>query len=160
MEDHAMTGMLDGFVLMPLLIGGLVGTVSSLGFPVFIALVVTKVNVKASITAFGMWVGFIGLAMVLAWGGDVYHAFNAALASLAASSFIAVPVIAFILSRVPPFAKAEEPENPNEYIFGQDAYRQHTLQRRHVEERKAWPVRLDRTPGSGHLLCSTNGERP
>lgn len=109
---------LNSMVLMQLLVGGLLGTLVSLGGPLFIALVVTKVNVKASLAAFALWGSLLGFSTFVAMGGDVYHTFNATLGYLMMSCFVAVPVLAFVLSHVWPFTKPQEPDNPAHYIFG------------------------------------------
>jgi predicted lipid-binding transport protein (Tim44 family) len=117
MEEQVGSQMLNGIVMMPALIGGLIGTLGALGTPIFIALIVTKVNVKASLAAFVMWSGFLGAAMYVALG-SMTHAFNAALAYMMISSIIIVPVLAFVLSHIWPFIKPEDPENPADYVFG------------------------------------------
>ncbi|MEM1289553.1 MAG: hypothetical protein AAGH60_14460 [Pseudomonadota bacterium] len=93
---------LTGVTLIPMLLGGLFGTLVALGFPVFLAIAITKENWRASLSATFIWTAIIVGGV---WGGtrgtvfgEGQHLFNASLAYVLVTSLIAVPVIALVLS--------------------------------------------------------------
>jgi len=121
MEGDAINSM----VMTHAIIGGLFGTLIALGVPLFFALLVTGVNVRASVSAYALWLGFLAITIFGAMGGNLYHALNAGLAYALISSVFVVPVLAFVFSRLPPWKwTAEDDTTP--HVFGQDAYAAHT----------------------------------